>query len=337
MNMRRIAWFLAAGAAAASPALAWDAHGHRTITLLAMDGFAAQTSGLPDWLTNSDARARVAYQASEPDRYRSTKMVYMSHENSPEHYIDIEDLEQFGLTLSTVPPLRYQYVAVMAVARHEHPENVKPHNPKLDPSGEQEWPGFVPHAIMEHYVKLSSAFRTVRTLEQINDPKRAQELEMAKANAFAEMGFLSHFVGDAAQPLHTTAHHHGWVGDNPKGYTTDRGFHAYIDGTILSIHHLDHDSLKDECKFDAKVDQGDPWNDVIAYIQRSHDMVEPLYLLKKTGELEKDEGKKFMSERLTDAAGMLAAMYQAAWASGTPNDKDKPDFVKYDVPDPRVK
>ena len=88
---------------------------------------------------------------------------------------------------------------------------------------------------------------------------------------------------------------------------------------------------------DAKVDQGDPWNDVIAYIQRSHDMVEPLYLLKKTGELEKDEGKKFMSERLTDAAGMLAAMYQAAWASGAPNDKDKPDFVKYDVPDPRVK
>ena len=22
-------------------------------------------------------------------------------------------------------------------------------------------------------------------------------------------------VGDAAQPLHTTRHHHGWVGDNP--------------------------------------------------------------------------------------------------------------------------
>jgi len=23
---------------------------------------------------------------------------------------------------------------------------------------------------------------------------------------------------------------HGWVGDNPQGYTTNRGFHAWIDG-----------------------------------------------------------------------------------------------------------
>jgi len=43
----------------------------------------------------------------------------------------------------------------------------------------------------------------------------------------AEMG---HFVGDGAQPLHTTKHYNGWVGENPKGFTTQTTFHAWIDG-----------------------------------------------------------------------------------------------------------
>jgi len=44
------------------------------------------------------------------------------------------------------------------------------------------------------------------------------------------MDVMGHFVGDGAQPLHVTKHHHGWVGDNPKGYATNTTFHAWIDG-----------------------------------------------------------------------------------------------------------
>lgn len=320
---------------AVAPALAWDAHGHRTITRLALDGFvqnAGAAAPLPDWLTTESARAQIAFQSSEADRYRGTRSNYLGHENNPDHFLDIEDLETFGLTLSTMPPLRYQYVAAMAVSRHVHPDEHQPHNPRLNPTGDQEWPGFVAHAIAEHHAKLTSAFKTVRTLEKLNDPARAAQLEMARANVLVHMGHLSHFVGDSAQPLHTTRHHHGWVGENPKGYTTERGIHSFIDGTILTIHGLNYVSLKDAAKFETKVDVGDPWRDVLNYLQRSHDEVEPLYALHQSGQLVQEPGKAFITERLLDASAMLSAMYASAWAASAPTDKDVQDFVFYDAP-----
>jgi hypothetical protein len=45
---------------------------------------------------------------------------------------------------------------------------------------------------------------------------------------------MGHLIGDASQPLHTTIHHHGWVGDNPHNYTTSRGFHSWIDGGFFN-------------------------------------------------------------------------------------------------------
>ena len=94
---------------AASPAMAWDAHGHRTIAWLAMD---KMQSKLPEeavkgplaFLFSESGRAQVGYQSGEPDRYRSIHIGQLTHINDPDHYIDLEKLDQFGLTLSTVPP-----------------------------------------------------------------------------------------------------------------------------------------------------------------------------------------------------------------------------------------
>lgn len=331
--------------ACASTGLAWDCVGHRTITLLAMDGFARQTAGLPQWLTSENARLMAASGACEPDRFRSIRTPgYLAHENNMEHYLDVEDLEEFGLTLDTVPPLRNEYLRAMMIAKHEHPENVKPYNEKMDPTRSTEWPGFVAHAMVEHHAKLTSAFKTVRTLEKLNDPARAPQLEAARGHVFVEMGMLSHFVGDTAQPLHTTSHHHGWVGPNPKGYTTDRKIHAYIDGEVLVVHQLDYAAMKEMCLLDRTVD-ADPWKNVIEHIRRSHDQVVPLYELHRTGDIDREPGKKFIAERLCDGGGMLAAMYASAWKASEPNEKDIADFVRYDkwegvsgdAPDPQAK
>lgn len=336
--LRAAAICVAVGCAAS--AHGWDAHGHRTITRLALDAMIIAAAGqgadgqpaatLPEWITSDQARSMIAYQSSEADRYRGTRSNYLAHENNPEHYLDVEDLASYGLTLETVPPLRAQYISAMTVARHEHGDDIPPHNPRLNPSGDQEWPGFVVHAIMEHHAKLCSAMKTARTLEKLNEPKREPQLLMARANVLSHMGHLSHFVGDTAQPLHTTKHHHGWVGENPKGYTTERGIHAYIDGTILEIHTLDYASLKPAAKPAATIDPVDPWKDVLAYLQRSHDEVEPLYALKQSGELEQDKGKAFITERLTDAGAMLGALYASAWKLSEPTAKDLEDFVRYD-------
>ncbi|MBL8990882.1 MAG: hypothetical protein JNJ48_04800 [Phycisphaerae bacterium] len=323
---------LAVLAVLALPALAWDAVGHRAITWLALDGLADDA---PVWLRDPALRHAIAWQAAEPDRWRGVRDVHLIHENAPDHFLDIEDLEKYGLTLDSVPPLRYQYVAAMAVARHVHPDQVPPHNPKLDPAGQQEWPGFLPHAIVEHHAKLLSAFKTYRTLEKLNEPARAPQLEMARRNIAVEMGILSHFVGDAAQPLHTTRHFNGWVGDNPNGFTTDKGFHAYIDGGVIKHHGLTYAALKPTQTFPYTVDAANPWPAVIEHIRRSHDDMRTLYEMERAGTLKEAAGKAMIARRLNDGAAMLAALYNSAWKASEPSERDVKDFIRYDSFDPR--
>lgn len=309
-------------------ATAWDSAGHRAITWLALDGL---SSDLPAFLRDPKFRNQIAWHAAEPDRWRAQKSQHLIHINNPDHFLDIEELDMFGLTLESMPPLRHQYVAAMAVARHTHPETAKPHNPKLDPAGQQEWPGFLAHAIAENHGKLAAMFKTYRMLDAMNDPARADQLEMMRNAIMHQIGVLSHYTGDAAQPLHTTKHFNGWVGDNPKGYTTEKTFHAYIDGGVLTRHALNYASLKTSQTYDRTADPTNPWKDILAHIQRSHDKFRDLYELKKSGDLDREPGKALITERLNDGAAMLTALINSAWKAGEPTDKDKADFAKFDA------
>jgi len=176
-----------------APALAWNARGHAAVTYLAMDGF---VDDAPAWLRSDRTRRRIAYAASEADRWRGTRIKQLVHENAPDHYLDIELLDQFGLKLSALPRFRYVYVAAMARAKHAHPERVEPYNPEEDLARSHEWPGFLPYSIMERYGKVRSSLHTVRVLERLNDPARADHLKQARSHAMFQMGMLSHFVAD---------------------------------------------------------------------------------------------------------------------------------------------
>lgn len=307
--------------------LAWNAHGHRTITYLGLDGMGDKT---PEWLKDAKVRDRIAFESSEPDRWRSTPFDVLNHENKPEHFLDIEDLDGFGLTLDTLPPLRYEYMRALAVAKYVHPDRIRAYDASKDPDRTKEWPGLLPYAIVEHYAKLQAAFNQARILEQFNDPQRTFQLEQARQNAIYHMGMLSHFVGDAAQPLHTTRYFNGWTGENPNGYTTSTKFHAYIDGGVLEKHAITVASLRPGTKFERTVNALKPWDDVLEHVRRSHEQVEPLYRLEKSGDLDKEAGKAFFEARLRDGASMLAALYTAAWESAAPDHKQIADFVRYD-------
>jgi hypothetical protein len=324
--MRHARTFIAAILCTASSALAWSAHGHRTITYLALEAMPAES---PEWLRDASTRHRIADQSNEPDRWRGLQADTLGHENGPDHYIDLEDLAQFGLTLETVSPFRYEFLRDMAVALHEHPENAAPYDAAADRDKTRRWPGFLPHAIQEHYNKLRSSFNTLRILEALKDPAREDQVKMARENCVQHMGLLSHFVADAAQPLHTTTHHHGWVGENPNGYTRERGIHSYIDGTIVDLHAITVESLRPLARPGVTVNAADPWKDVLAYIRRSNDRVEPLYALEKAGELSKEKGKALIEERFTDAGAMLGALYAAAWTSSEATEREIQAWVRF--------
>ncbi len=325
----------------ASAASAWDAVGHRAITWLALDGL---DPAMPAFLRDKDTIHAVGWEAAEPDRWRGVRSSFLTHENAMDHFIDIEDLEEFGLTIDTINPLRYRYVRDMAVARAAHavdkgpaatgqfkPSDRPPYNEKLDTTGQKEWAGFLPHAICEHHAKLISSFKTYRTLEKLNDPARAPQLAMAKANVMVQMGVLSHFVGDAAQPLHTTKHFNGWVGENPNGYTTSNKFHSFIDGGAIAQSGISYDTLKPQMKYTHAVADGlNPWSEVLMHIKRSHALMEKTYELEKGGKFKEAEGRQFIERRLMDAGDMLAALYNSAWNASTPNEREVSDFIKYD-------
>ena len=313
--------------------VAWDAPGHRTVTEVALD---LLPDGMPSWLRDPHVRAQVEFQSNEPDHYRGVKNAVLAHENNPDHYMDVELLDKHHLSLRTLPPLRYEFVAQLVRTATPEPapepgtDGSKPPRRGVDRRALTDDLGFVPYAIAEHYAKLVSSFSTLRILEQLDQPARADELAAAKANVVHEMGQLSHFVGDAAQPLHTTIHHHGWVGANPDGFTTDRNFHARIDGEVVALHRLDAPAIAAAKVARKEIAPDKVWEETIGLLERSFAAVRPLYLAEKDGTLDQEPGRLLIRERMADAAAVLAGLYAAAWKESEPTEQGVRDFVRYD-------
>jgi len=110
--MKKMMFALALGAFAFH-AGAWDYEGHHAVNELAL------ASLPPDFgiQLTPELKNRIAFLAGEPDRWRNTPDLPLKHFNGPDHYIDLEDIQLLGLTPDTLPPLRYDFVADIALAR----------------------------------------------------------------------------------------------------------------------------------------------------------------------------------------------------------------------------
>lgn len=326
--MRRAVVVLLILAAVLPSAWGWGAPVHRMITLLALDGLPPEA---PAWLRDPGVRFGIAFDANQADRWRGWNSDYLKHANEPEHFLDADLLDQFGLTLETMPRLRGEYLKALILAKAAHPDKVEPYDAGKDPARTHEWPGFVLQAVLEHYAKLQAAYNQVRILELVNEPARQAQLAEAREIAIYQAGALSHFVGDIAQPLHTTKHYNGWLGDNPQGYKWRDRFHAYIDEGFAEKHNLTYAALKPQIKYDVKMNAADPWEDVLAYFKRSHAQMEPLYTLERDGKLDGPEGEQLITRQLGDASAVLSAMIWAAYTSAEPTDAQLKSWVRYDA------
>src|SRR5437660_6203086 len=86
------------------PALAWDYEGHRLVNQLAL---ASLPTNFPAFVRTPATAERVAFLAGEPDRWRNSPDLPLKHNNGPDHYIDIEALEPYGLNPEMLPVFRY--------------------------------------------------------------------------------------------------------------------------------------------------------------------------------------------------------------------------------------
>jgi hypothetical protein len=157
-----------------------------------------------------------------------------------------------------------------------------------------------------------------------------EEKANARANVIYRMGILSHYVGDASQPLHTTKHFNGWVGDNPKGYTTSKRFHSWIDGGFFKATQApNHAALIKQLRPAALIKRPEKaplasghFQYALNYILAQHKKMEPLYQLDKEKKLSPETpaaGKIFLETQLKTAAQTLADLWQTAQNEAPPD------------------
>lgn len=304
-------------------ARAWDYEGHRAVNELAL---VALPTNFPAFALTPEARERIAYLAGEPDRWRNvTDDQSLAHVNGPDHYLDLEQLADYGLTPETAPPLRYDFAARLAVMRVAHPERFAPIDPLKNKDHTRELIGFAPWAIAENFDKLRSGFSSLQAFQQYGGTP--QEIANAQANILYVMGVLGHYVGDCAQPLHVTKHHHGWVGPNPHGYATNSSIHGWIDGGFFrKLGGIHVGALTGKIR-PAKIvidplKPNDLFHQTMAYLLRTEKEVEPLYRLNQEGKFTVDnpasaEGRAFLEGQLVKGGQMLGDLWYSAWQQAT--------------------
>jgi hypothetical protein len=308
--------------------LAWDYEGHRLVNQLALGSL---PTNFPAFVREPAAEERIAFLACEPDRWRNTPDLPLQHCNEPDHYIDLEELAPYNLTPRTLPVFRYDFVAQLALARKAHPE----HFPTIEPTNNRahvrELVGLLPWAIAENYGKLKSGFSYLKAFEAGDGT--AQEIANAQQNILYVMGVMGHYVGDASQPLHATIHHHGWVGANPRGYTTNRSFHGWIDGGYFrKVGGASMGDLKKKLRPAALVTlrgrEARPeeiFQAGVVFIEEAFQLLEPLYQLEKEGKLSGDgetglQGKVFLENQLLKSGQMLGDIWYSAWRQAPPDE-----------------
>src|SRR5258708_2271170 len=102
----------------------------------------------------------------EADRWRNTPDLPLKHVNGPDHYMDLEQLDQYGLNAEMLPVFRYDFVAQLAMARKAHPERFPEIGAAKNDDHTRELVGFLPWAITENYGKLKSEFSCLKAFEQ---------------------------------------------------------------------------------------------------------------------------------------------------------------------------
>ncbi len=326
---------LALAALAPTALRAWDYEGHRIVNQLAL---ASLPKDFPAFVHKPANAERIAFLSGEPDRWRNVPDLPIKQSNGMDHYCDLEQIPDAGLSYATLPSLRYVFATQFAAGRLAHLDKFPDIDETKNQEHSREWCGFAPWAITEYFGKMRAAFSYLKTFEEI-DPAtqrplgRADEIANAEANLVYMMGVMGHYVGDCAQPLHTTTHHNGWVGANLHGYTTWPGIHSWIDGGFLAKAGIKTGAIPpratpaEAISIAPREDGRDPmFVAVLDYMLAQNKLVEPLYQLEKAGkfahgkdEVPTDEGRAFIEKQLLAGGAELAAIWETAWMNTVPD------------------
>jgi len=272
---------------------AWGDAGHRLTGLAAAQRMPADA---PAFFRN--ASQQLSYLNPEPDRWKDraerTLDPALEGSTSPEHYVDMDLVPPDVLSAALAAPNRWAYADTLRTA-----------------GVAVNTMGLLPFEILEMAQKLRGDFRLWRIAP--DSTVRA----WIEQRIIDDAGVIGHYIADGSNPAHTTKHHNGWVGENPKGYPTDNRFHSRFESQYVQGHIALPDLLSRM--------KGEPLVfpnlrvAVLAYLNTSFGQLDTLYEIDKAtpfqAETSNDRQKEFAASRLAAGAEMLRDIWWTAWVT----------------------
>jgi hypothetical protein len=290
-------------AAAPQAALAWGSTGHRILGEAAMRALPGEA---PGFLRTPQAAMDVGEFSREPDRVRGAGAA-RDKDRDQGHFLDLDDDGKAlgGPPLSALPPTLPEYDAALHAV------------------GQDAWKaGFLPYSIVESYQKLARDFAYWRALDAAGKTPAwrahkawfAADRRRREAQILADIGDLSHYVGDGSQPLHVTVHFNGWGRfPNPNGYTT-AAVHGPFEQDLVRATVTQGMVV---ARLAPLKDCGCPIQQRVAdYLAGTGKLVIPFYEMEKTGGLADGRGTALAAQQIAVGASELRDLIMGAWKLG---------------------
>lgn len=226
-------------------AFAWGHTGHVGISQLAILHL---PEDVPAFLRTDLTAKRIGELGAEADESKTTGIVLPGSsggriqtaptvhdaERDPGHFIDIaDDKVVFGgsVNLFSLPATREAFDTAQRAA--------------TDPASQTQYSaGYLPYTIIDGFQQVRKDFGIWRALKKGLQTAGAQEdrnyfrfqLQLREQLIVRDIGYWSHFVADASQPMHVSVHFNGWGNfPNPNGYTA-APIYSPFEGSFVRNH-----------------------------------------------------------------------------------------------------
>src|ERR1700681_3873035 len=221
-------------AAAPLPASALGAQGHRIISGAAIR---ALPESLPAFVRSATAHDEIALLGPEADRVKGSGDP-LDDDDNPGHFLDaLDDGTVAGVVkLSALPKDRHDFDDALRAAHTD-----------------QYAQGYLPYQIADGWQRVvrDLAYWRVDVIGEAKAPTAEErafftfDRTVREAVTLRDIGYWSHFVADASQPLHVSVHFNGWNQfdfrtkaprthyPNPNGFSDSTTIHARFETALV--------------------------------------------------------------------------------------------------------
>jgi hypothetical protein len=322
---------------------AWGLRGHTVANLAAAEGIPPDG---PAFLRAQ--KAYIGHLGTIPDTWRSPSEPYLRISEDANHGWYTEGFD----FIPDPPHSRTEFILRVydeyLKTKSKDPERAKLLNIR--------YTGLQAYSIIEGYERMKAGMRLYRAVGNphlsgranvgtayaaisplFRDPALVQQM-LANDIAFY-MGWVGHYVADAAQPLHNSIHHDGWSGANPKGYTRDPNIHGRFESQYVDLIGVAEEDVVKYMRQEPRLLE-DVWKAVLNHSLEARGFTEDVYRLDLRGAFGKKddaEARELACQRLAAGAAFLRDLVYTAWVeSAKPvprvesiNQMQNPDNPKY--------